>query len=172
MDKERQRLLKRLHKLMLKRILDNQHGTCVSDYYRCKRNYGTACDSCKAAAALYRKKQVAQDPAKFTKQKRDSERRTGRNTKGRRRLKGGKHRYWTRQQIIKRDGLNCYLCGIPVDFEANPVQGRSGWEMYPHIDHVIPLALGGDDTIENVKLAHAKCNIDKGVKLLDDEATA
>ena len=38
---------------------------------------------------------------------------------------------------------------------------QPGWELYPHIDHVIPLSAGGHDALENVKLAHAKCNHDK-----------
>jgi len=39
----------------------------------------------------------------------------------------------------------CWLCRRPV-------------ETQPTMDHVIPLALGGDHTYNNVRLAHKPCN--------------
>jgi 5-methylcytosine-specific restriction endonuclease McrA len=70
--------------------------------------------------------------------------------------------YYTRQQLFDRDGYDCYLCNLPVELTANHIVGQPGWELYPHIDHVIPLALGGHDTLDNVKITHAKCNMVKG----------
>lgn len=148
--------------------LQNQHGVSVGDYYRCKKRNRVACDLCKQIAAKYRKEQVAKDPTKFNRQKRESNKRNGTNHKNRDRARkrGVVSQYYTRKQIIDRDGLDCHICKVPVDLTANHVQGQPGWELYPHIDHVVPLALGGIDTIDNVKLAHAKCNIDKGTRLL------
>jgi 5-methylcytosine-specific restriction endonuclease McrA len=34
--------------------------------------------------------------------------------------------------------------------------------MSTSIDHVLPIALGGQDTPENVHLAHLGCNVAKG----------
>ena len=48
--------------------------------------------------------------------------------------------------LIKRDGLYCGICHESL--EASEV----------HIDHIIPVALGGLDKMENVQLAHPKCN--------------
>ena len=146
--------------------LSTQHGVTVGDYYRCKKTNGQACDVCKKRAAEYRRQQISKDPFKFKEQKKASLRRNGASHKNRDRAKkrGVKTEYYTRKQIFDRDGMDCYLCNIPVDLTAPHVQGQPGWEMYPHIEHVIPFALGGTDTLDNVKIAHAKCNIDKGVK--------
>jgi 5-methylcytosine-specific restriction endonuclease McrA len=147
--------------------LNNQHGTSVGDYDRCRKNNPTACGLCLAVAAKYRREQIAKDPQKFNKQKRESNKRLGKVTsRDRAKKNGGKYEYYTRQQILDRDGSDCYLCQEPVDFNAPHTRGEPGWETYPHVEHVIPLAKGGDDTLSNVKIAHAKCNIDKGVRLL------
>ena len=150
-----------------KERLNNQHGTSIGDYTRCKKNNKIACGLCLAAAAKYRREQVAKDPDKFKEQIRRSRQVNGHITsRDRAKKNGGQYAYYTRKQIFNRDGYDCYLCQEPVDLTAPHVQGEPGWETYPHVEHVIPLALGGDDTLENVKIAHAKCNMDKGVRLL------
>lgn len=55
-----------------------------------------------------------------------------------------------RAAIYSRDGGQCQLCGLPV-----LPKNRS-------LDHVVPLALGGAHTPENVQLAHLLCNQRKG----------
>lgn len=69
-----------------------------------------------------------------------------------------------RMQVFKRDGWICQICFEPVSF---PVRAdrcrdveREDWE--PTIDHVIPRSLGGPDEIDNLRLAHRKCNLDRG----------
>lgn len=52
--------------------------------------------------------------------------------------------------IADRDEWTCYLCGHTVDDSTFS------------IDHVVPLARGGDHTPDNVKLAHLRCNQRKG----------
>lgn len=37
-----------------------------------------------------------------------------------------------------------------------------------HIDHIYPIARGGDSRIENLNLSCASCNLSKGAKLLGD----
>ena len=146
--------------------LASQHGTSVGDYDRCRKNNTTACKPCLAAAAAYRRKQVAKDPAKYKQQDKDYYKKYPHkrltSNRDRARKKGVPSQYYTRQQLFDRDGYDCYLCNLPVELTANHVVGQPGWELYPHIDHVIPLALGGHDTLDNVKITHAKCNMAKG----------
>jgi len=149
--------------------LAHQHGTGPGDYDRCrKNNNGVACAPCKAAAAKYAREKFHSDPKYKEAEKlwrKANPNKVYRDSKDRALKHGGKHSYYTRQQIFDRDGYDCYLCNIPVDLTAPHVQGQPGWELYPHVEHVIPLSKGGDDTLENVKIAHAKCNIDKGAKI-------
>lgn len=47
----------------------------------------------------------------------------------------------------------CALCGKPIDYDLR----------YPHpwsftVDHRLPLALGGADTLDNKQPAHNRCN--------------
>ena len=47
----------------------------------------------------------------------------------------------------------CHICGRPIDYSL----------VYPDklafvIDHVVPLAAGGLNSIANVRAAHASCN--------------
>jgi 5-methylcytosine-specific restriction endonuclease McrA len=61
--------------------------------------------------------------------------------------------YFTRDQVIDRDGRTCYLCG-----RDNLNDGDI------HIDHVVPLCRGGTHTLANVRVACAPCNIRKGAR--------
>ena len=58
--------------------------------------------------------------------------------------------YFTRDEVIRRDNATCHLCGKTC--EPHEI----------HIDHVIPLARGGQHTLDNVKVACAHCNMSKG----------
>ena len=55
-----------------------------------------------------------------------------------------------RRQVFRRDGGRCAACG--------------GEELL-QFDHVIPVALGGASTAENLQLLCAPCNRDKGAGL-------
>jgi hypothetical protein len=149
--------------------LAHQHGTGPGDYDRCrKNNNGVACAPCKAAAAKYALEKFHSNPKYKEAEKRwrqANPNKVYRDNKDRALKNGGKHKYYTRQHIFDRDGYDCYLCNTPVDLTAPHVQGQPGWERYPHIEHVHPLSKGGDDTLENVKIAHAECNIRKGAKI-------
>ena len=57
-------------------------------------------------------------------------------------------------EIIKRDGNRCYLCG-----KETSVHDVS-------FEHVVPLIGGGSHTPENIRLAHRVCNSKKGAKSL------
>lgn len=58
--------------------------------------------------------------------------------------------------IRQRDASRCHLCGKRV--------GEKAWPhpMSPSLDHVVPLSKGGAHDPDNVKLAHLRCNVEKG----------
>ena len=64
-------------------------------------------------------------------------------------------------QVIATYGGKCYLCSLEIDFLATRKCGNEGWESGFHVDHLIPLSKGGEDTLENVRPTHAVCNLQK-----------
>lgn len=74
-----------------------------------------------------------------------------------RRLKGvRKDSGITLHKVYERDGGRCYLCGGLCDWEDYGEKGAGN--KYPSVDHVVPLALNGTHTWDNVRLAHRICN--------------
>lgn len=59
--------------------------------------------------------------------------------------------------LTERDGEQCYICSELMDYEAD-----TNDDFYPSIEHVKPIAKGGTHSWNNVKLAHRKCNYEKG----------
>jgi hypothetical protein len=55
-----------------------------------------------------------------------------------------------RRAVFERDGGRCVECGARFDLQY---------------DHVIPLALGGASTLENLQILCAPCNASKGAAL-------
>jgi hypothetical protein len=55
--------------------------------------------------------------------------------------------------LIERDHGRCGIC-------RKPVRARKG-PMRPSIDHIVPLSCGGTHELENVQLAHYRCNLAK-----------
>jgi len=53
--------------------------------------------------------------------------------------------------VWQRDGGRCQRCGSNVDLE---------------FDHIIPLAMGGSNTVRNLQLLCATCNREKGPNLV------
>jgi hypothetical protein len=69
-------------------------------------------------------------------------------------------------ELLEAYGPNCYLCGSKIDFKAPRKVGQPGWEYSFHPDHLIPLSKGGEDTLENVRPSHAKCNMQKWATIM------
>lgn len=63
-------------------------------------------------------------------------------------------------EVYERDGWQCQLCGGAVD----PQLKGSSDRLAPSLDHIVPLALGGEHVIDNVQLAHLGCNSRKGAR--------
>lgn len=80
--------------------------------------------------------------------------------------------YWkaiTLEKLYDRDKGICYICGgncdwndIYIDADGNRIIGPN----YPTRDHVIPISKGGDNTCDNIKLAHMRCNSVKNNKIV------
>ena len=62
---------------------------------------------------------------------------------------------------IRRDAPACHICGKPIDYTLPHLDP---WSFV--IDHVKPLAKGGDDTLANIKAAHRECNSKKRARLI------
>ena len=60
--------------------------------------------------------------------------------------------------LRSRDGADCWLCGEEMLFPE--VRRIHPW--LATIDHVYPLAMGGTNRSDNLKLAHLSCNTKRG----------
>ena len=69
----------------------------------------------------------------------------------------------TKQETIEilksRDGDSCFICK------------KEFIDEFPTIDHWIPLAHGGGSEIENLRLAHRKCNTEKADRIPNEDGT-
>ena len=89
------------------------------------------------------------------------------NRRRARKLNNGVEVY-TIQEVLETYGTDCHICHWPVDMSAPRRTGYPGWETGLHIDHVIPISKGGEDTLANVRPSHAYCNISKRDRLMGE----
>jgi 5-methylcytosine-specific restriction endonuclease McrA len=59
-------------------------------------------------------------------------------------------------EVLNRSRGICGICGLSVDAEDF------------HVDHVVPLARGGEHSYENVQAAHPRCNASKCHRLQEE----
>lgn len=62
---------------------------------------------------------------------------------------------------IKASRPNCHICGKPIDWDADHLDPLAFV-----VDHVIPLAKGGADTLANKRAAHRSCNSLKRARIV------
>lgn len=69
-------------------------------------------------------------------------------------------------KLAKRDGQQCKLCGMLVDWDDKNYKNGTliCGDRYPSIDHIKPISKGGIHSWDNVQLAHRICNSYKGNK--------
>jgi 5-methylcytosine-specific restriction endonuclease McrA len=75
----------------------------------------------------------------------------GHNRRAKLRSSGGRLSKDIEIKLLEMQRGMCACCRLPLDNDY-------------HIDHIIPLALGGTNTDDNVQLLRAKCNMQKGAK--------
>jgi len=56
-----------------------------------------------------------------------------------------------RATVLEQHGMHCWLCDKPIATKAEL-----------HLDHVHPRSQGGSDLAENLRPAHARCNVRRG----------
>ena len=59
-----------------------------------------------------------------------------------------KKRRWERNFLINKYGAVCYYCELPFEKMRDIT-----------IDHHVPTSKGGEDTLDNYRLAHFRCNM-------------
>lgn len=69
----------------------------------------------------------------------------------------------TLRKLADRDHNQCQICGLFVDWSDYIKTDRAVicGDMYPSIDHITPISLGGLHAWDNVQLAHRGCNTRK-----------
>jgi len=92
--------------------------------------------------------------------KRESERR-------RRTLKkNGNVQKYKESEVLDLYGWVCHICNGSINPAASRSAGIGDWELGLHIDHLIPISKGGEDSLSNVRPSHAVCNLKKHAKPL------
>jgi 5-methylcytosine-specific restriction endonuclease McrA len=132
--------------------------------YRKHHNQKTKpCIDCLVANRAYSKIRYKKDGAlrQANSRARNVDRVRERERQKNRRRRASLSKPYNELQVIATYGANCYLCGLNIDFMAPRKCGITGWENGFHIDHLIPVSKGGQDTLENVRPAHGLCNLSK-----------
>lgn len=103
---------------------------------------------------------------------------------------GGKKAIKKEYRLYKDDIFNARSDGSDAYEEPLPKRARTirqlMWRSLPHtcsrcgkriesirdmhVDHIVPLAKGGADTVDNMQLLHKACNLSKGAKLPTEDA--
>lgn len=129
------------------------------------RGVGRTCDEC-GSPFVARRSEVERRKGRFCSHacfdavRRDPDARRESARRGRRRrrarLAGVESDDYTLAEVAERDGWRCGICLKRVGRSYSSTHPRG-----PTIDHIVPIAGGGDDTFANVQLAHRECNIRK-----------
>ena len=69
------------------------------------------------------------------------------------------------RRAIRRTKPPCGICGGFIDYALRSPDPDSF-----EVDHVVPLARGGTDTLDNKQASHRRCNRDKWHKVAEDMA--
>jgi len=137
-------------------------------YKKHKNNKTKPCLECLVANRIYSRARYQKNGAlrQAASRARNIDKVRERERQKNRRRKAALSKPYNELQVIATYGGDCYLCGLGIDFLATRKCGNEGWESGFHVDHLIPLSKGGEDTLENVRPAHAVCNLQKANSLI------
>ena len=87
----------------------------------------------------------------------------GRKLKNQKRAGRIRSKYSLRKVFDTYGGI-CQICGKACDWnDMKIVNGvKCIGNNYPTIDHIIPVSSSGEDSLDNIQLAHMICNVNKG----------
>ena len=75
------------------------------------------------------------------------------------------------KEVAERDGWLCHLCEELIDPDLYCVsEYASQHPMEATIDHLVPRCEGGTRELENIRLAHRCCNMERGTQPLSPTA--
>lgn len=81
--------------------------------------------------------------------------------------------FWHRRErwrlvtrLMARDGRNCMICGEPLDRHLRDFNH----DRYITFDHVMTRSAGGLSKFDNLRLAHQRCNRERGNDPLIEDA--
>lgn len=117
------------------------------------------CGTCDGKVEAERVKPNGQKPGVCSSCRAAKKRKAARiaNSRRRARERAAKIESFDPLHILERDDWRCYICGIDT-----PKHKRGSYDAdAPEVDHVIPLAAGGEHSAANCRCACRKCN---GVK--------
>jgi 5-methylcytosine-specific restriction endonuclease McrA len=139
----------------------------TSGYNRHYRRNENSCEPCHTALLIeWRERRKNPEPINSKRKAwRDRTPNARRDRMHRAKAAGGILGYCSDLQVLELYGTKCHICEKEIDLNASRQVGKPGWENGLHIDHVIPLSKGGNDTIENVRPSHGQCNIVKWAKM-------
>ena len=123
---------------------------CADKDYNSRRRVNTACGTCACGVELPARNRHKCDGCLVTAR---ADRKRRERQRVRRIKRGVAVEAYTLRDIAERDRYRCGLCKRRV-----PMDRRVPHPKAATIDHVVPLAAGGDDTKANVQLAHFMCN--------------
>lgn len=76
-------------------------------------------------------------------------------------------RYGDLRDVAAHTDGACHLCHEPVDLALYGRTGAFGDDTAT-VDHLIPQSAGGDDHLDNLRIAHGTCNSIRGTRAVDD----
>lgn len=137
------------------------------DYHR-RQALEDPCDPCRQAMSLHwqiqRLKRGVQINALRNKRAPQA------NARRRAAKKNAEYAPFTDGEMFDLWGYLCHICGIEVDPSIPQRDEFGNYNLQAlHRDHVVALSRGGAHKVENVRPAHAACNIRKSTKEWTDE---
>ena len=122
---------------------------------RAKEHYSKNKEQKLIYAAEYRnknKKSIAAKSKKYNQKNKESHRTHDQNRRARKLKAGGKLSISLFDRLFKLQRGKCACCHVDLSKKT------------PHMDHVVPLALGGPNSDENMQLLCKSCNLSKRAK--------